>query len=204
MGVPSEYDHPALAIFDRTLVNWRYIESQQDEAYVFEFTAMVGALLGVLVHPWDRILSESKLVEVALGEPKAIELGFPQCRSSRPYSDDPTHAPDPSADPRNAAQLLRLLRNGIAHGNIELLDVTGLQRTAGQPVFPLPKTNDIVGIEIWNCPDGSENRSWGTALTERDLRDLIRGMEAIINDPKRTYWKRRAINEARKHAMRLA
>lgn len=61
MGMPSDYDHPALAIFDRTLINLRHIQSKQDTAYVFEFTALVNSMLGIFVHPWDQLLNKGRL-----------------------------------------------------------------------------------------------------------------------------------------------
>lgn len=197
MGVPSQYDHPALAIFDRTLVNLQHIQAQQNTTYVFEFTALVNSLLGVLVHPWDQLLNQGKLESISLDDLRVKDWSFPTCTSSKPYTsgsrEDTT--PDPDLDPPNLGRMLRLLRNGIAHGNIEVLDLDAYKlRKVSQPI-PVKRTNDIVALEVWNCPLGNHTRAWGTVLTTRELKQLINGMDRLVRN--RDYWSRRALTTAR-------
>lgn len=197
MGVPSEYDHPALAIFDRTLVNLHHIQAQQNTAYVFEFTALVNSLLGILVHPWDQLLNQGKLQSISLEDQRVEDWSFPICTSSRPYKsgrqEDAT--PDPDPDPQNLGRMLRLLRNGMAHGNIEVLDLDAYKlRRVSQPIL-VKRNDDIVALEVWNCPFGSHTRAWGTVLTNRELKKLVTGMKQLVQD--REYWSRTALATAR-------
>jgi hypothetical protein len=206
MGVPSEYDHPALAIFDRTLVNLRYIQAQQETAYVFEFTALVNSLLGVLAHPWDQLLHQGKLEEIRLDDQRVSKWGFPICESSRPHTlgTPENMSPDQNPNPQNLGKMLRLLRNGIAHGNIEVLDLDAYNvRRVPKPI-PVKYTNDIVALEVWNCLVGSHTRVWGTVLTNRELKKLITGMERLVQD--REYWSKKALEttQGRKKAFKLA
>lgn len=197
MGVSSEYDHPALAIFDRTLVNLEHIQAQQNSAYVFEFTALVNSLLGILVHPWDQLLSQGKLEGIRLEDQRVNDWGFPICTSSRPHKqgDPEVCSPDQNPDPENLGKMLRLLRNGIAHGNIEVLDLDAYElRRAPRPVS-VKRTNDIVALELWNSPVNSHTRVWGTVLTNRELKKLITGMRRLVND--RDYWSEKALKMAR-------
>lgn len=197
MGLPSEYDHPALAIFDRTLVNLRHIQAQQNSAYVFEFTELVNSLLGVLVHPWDLLLNQGKLENIELENDRVKNWGFPICTSSRPYKEGDREdcKADRNPDPEGLGRMLRLLRNGIAHGNIEVLDLSAYKLRRPPRLVPVKRTNDIIALELWNCPINSHTRVWGTILTNRDLNNLITGMTRLVHD--RDYWSPQALATAR-------
>lgn len=200
MGIPSEYDHPALAIFDRTLVNLHYIQSKQDTAYVFEFTALINSMLGIFVHPWDQLLNKGRLENLKWNNPRVAEWGFRPFTTSRPHVGDPTL--DPEKDPATLGAFLRTIRNGVAHGNIELLDLDLLKDRNGWSVTKIGKNNDILAIEIWNCPFVGGNRSWGTVLSHTELNQLVRAMEKLIHD--RSYWSKDALRRAKQAKVRLA
>lgn len=84
-------------------------------------------------------------------------------------------------------ELLRLLRNGMAHGNMELLDRKTL-RTLRQ-TGPIPRVNEgeIAGIKVWNRKSDNAPVTWCTALSIHDLQQILKGMVRLCE--KRSLWK---------------
>lgn len=192
MGYPSEYDHPALAIIDRSLANLRHIERVhfRKEDDVFEFTELLNASLGLVVHPWDQLLDQDRLHGMEWSDPQIIRWGFKRYISSKPYVADTE--PDRSPNPQSLGEMLRWIRNGFAHGNMELLDFGGAMRRQLNTRIEYPQSNDIVAVEVWNADPRTKVRKWGTVLSTRELNELIQGIKRIAKDRDREYWSERA------------
>ena len=135
-------DEPVRDVMRRTMFNLRLIEEQAMKDGPYEVTQLVNSFLGALAHPWERFKKE--LREISLAEAEA--MGWPRIAKERPRDSDPQHLAD----------LLRLMRNGIAHGNI---------------VFWPDSNNEIKAIQLWNTRGGK--RTWGTMLTVDVMRALL-------------------------------
>lgn len=135
------------------------LHSNGDQA-VYEVTQIVNSCLAVIVH-----LHDSK-------SPKTPETSKPSIsdlidKNKFDLPPDPNHGwPDltPTDDsvvtPLKWTEQLRLLRNGIAHGNI---------------TFHAEKSGkEITHIEIWNNLNGSNGeKTWGTKISVADMRKMI-------------------------------
>jgi hypothetical protein len=134
--MPTE---PLRDMMRRTMENLEFIEGKAGPSGPFEVTQLVNSFLGALAHPWERLRAD--LNEMALGSP-----GWPAIRKERDSDDDP----------KSLGDLVRHLRNAVAHGNIEFL--------------PGPQ-GDIKALRIWNWHRGQ--RTWGAILTVAEMRDFL-------------------------------
>jgi hypothetical protein len=180
-------------LMERTRKNLDYIlkdKVAQELDKVFEVTQLVNSFLGILTHPWEKLFDADALAELELDSEEYSKLGFPSIKAS--WSQDTEH-------PRNLAHLLRLMRNGIAHGNIDLLNREDLKRQFGkEPRKTLVKRDEIAGAEIWNNkevkdtkdwpqPAGKtfykeEYRSWGTVLTIDEMRECLNALHHLAEN----------------------
>lgn len=118
------------------------IEGDDKEAKAFEVTQLVNSLLGLVVFPQqhyrDQIPKEPLSKLEAMGWPKPLVKGtFPD-------------------DLNNLADLMRCVRNSIAHFNIE---------------FTSSDNQTIDGIRIWNSRSQVEN--WSVFLQIEELKVLV-------------------------------
>jgi hypothetical protein len=127
-------------LMERTKTNHEFIQQAQcRDQHVYEVTQLLNSFLGAFAHPWEEWKKE--LSKVSLEE--AIALGWPEVESDDPRDDRP----------RNLGDLLRLIRNGLMHGNIRFI----------------PDTNsDIRALQVWN--QWGRYRTWGATLDIETLR----------------------------------
>ena len=123
----------------RTKANLRVIEALESAGLeVYEVTQLVNSLLGLLVFPQQRYfqrIPETPLEILAQqGWPKPLVEGdFPSVRTLK--------------------DLMRYLRNAIAHFNFEYLP---------------DERNEIQGMRVWNMHRGEEN--WSVELSLDEIR----------------------------------
>ena len=134
---------PVQDIMHRTMYNLRYIETRATSDGPYEVTQLINSFLGALAHPWEE--NKPRLNETTLDE--ANKRGWPELKNERAEGNDPTSLGD----------LLRLVRNAFAHGNIEFI--------------PRPN-NEIESIRFWNN-NREGSRTWETILTVSDLRNFL-------------------------------
>lgn len=128
----------------RTHSNLTFIEahvSQNPDAQLYEVTQLINSLLGLLVFPqqrfYDRIPPTPIQELSAQGWPNIQTLsGMPPCDNLR--------------------DLVRYLRNAIAHFNLEFMAD--------------PATHHITGLQLWNTYKDKE--TWRIQLTIPQLRQL--------------------------------
>jgi len=170
-----------LDLIDRTLDNLRFIDRYKGEPDVWEVTQIINSFLSVIAHPKDQLFSLSQIRYVLLTDPVVRESGLPTIEISSGYD---------SEEPRTLGRLLTLLRNGIAHGNIDLLNEAELlARRPDKPRCPGLPRDDIAGIEIWN--QDRDRRTWGTVLTILEMRQCL---EAIAVLAQRSEYARTRAN----------
>ncbi|PQV63899.1 hypothetical protein B1R32_108110 [Abditibacterium utsteinense] len=151
------YDHEKLLadFADRTLHNlqlMREIQKTQPEAKAFEVTQLINSLLGLLVFPKERYLDG--IPEKTWEQLKAEGWLIPNVRSG-------------CEPPPNLKEFLRLMRNAIAHFNIEFLP---------------DQNNEIAGIRVWNKNRGVKN--WEAELNLEQLEDIALRFVNILKETK--------------------
>jgi hypothetical protein len=147
----------------RTRKNLEFVEAtiQADpDAQVYEVTQLVNSLLGLIIFPKERYFEH--IPEISIDELKRIGWEIPKVTGN-------------FNQVRDLRQLMRYLRNSIAHSNLEF-DSDGYTLT---------------GIRLWNCRDHQKN--WEVRLTIVELRNLtdqfinlILSEEDAINFEKRS------------------
>ena len=150
-----------LHLMDRLMV-----QPQGSAEPPYEFTQLINSFLGALALPRERDLN-TMLRKVSVEEAQAND--------QFPVLDNlcfDHHGEDSSAicdRPENLDELIGLLRNGIAHGNMELIqDANG----------------DIARIRIANfrtVRGGRRQMTWGTELDVRTLRQVLDSFFRIAN-----------------------
>lgn len=131
---------------ERTLVNIRIIEEnvkQGKEAY--EVTQLINSLLGLIVFPRERDINQ--IPEIPLLDLKAD--GWP-CPKFKIFND--------RNSVNNLRDLIKFLRNCVAHFNLEFL---------------LSRGNEIDKIHIWNeisTRQGKKIKVQETTITIEELR----------------------------------
>jgi hypothetical protein len=142
-----EADNLVLDFARRTKKNLEFIEevvarSSTDSGHqVYEVTQLINSLLGLLVFPKERYYDD--LPEIPLQD--LVKDGWPEIRLLVGRF-----------EPKNLKQLMRYLRNGIAHHNIEFTSQDG-------------KT--ISGLIIWNIRN--KRIDWKVELTLNDIRLIV-------------------------------
>ncbi len=141
MGIPTE---PVLDIMRRSMVNLRFVEAQAGPHGPYEVTQLINTFLGALAHPFEAMRND--LMELKISE--AAALGWPPIIKERSSDKDACSLGD----------LVRLMRNGMAHGNINFLS---------------DGKGQICAIRIWNNRLGTRVRTWGAIVTIPDMRSLL-------------------------------
>lgn len=145
-----EIDNLVLDFAHRTRKNLEFIEAHRGDAdsQVYEFTQLINSLLGLLVFPkesfWDS-LPETPLSEL-------VAAGWPDIKPVQGCLKED-----------NLRQLVRTLRNGIAHFNLE---------------FMTNKQNKLSGVCIWN--GDKDKPTWKAKLTTEELKIIVDKFIEII------------------------
>lgn len=134
----------------RTLKNLESVDRlSYDGAEVYETTQLINSMLGLLVFPRERYLDSIPKTDLK----QLAAEGWPIPR----LVGDCEH-------PNDLRDLIRLMRNAIAHFNIEFLTSQG----------------QISGIKIWN-KDRYGRKNWMAELDLNELREItLRFINLII------------------------
>lgn len=131
-------NYPIREIMLRTIRNLQFIEAHATLKGPYDTTQLINSFLGAFVHVKERF--DKRIPKVAFPP-----SGWPNIQTNAPH-----------AHPHNLRQFVRLVRNGISHGNVEILG-----------------GKKIEGIRIWNTPTGSLARNWEADISEGELRQLL-------------------------------
>jgi hypothetical protein len=108
----------------------------------YEVTQLINSFLGALAHPWERYRDDLSAIKVSAG----AEAPWPKIAKER-HND---------REPDSFGDLVRLMRNAMAHGNIDFL--------------PAP-SGDIRALRLWNDERG--RRTWGAVVQVADMRAFL-------------------------------
>ncbi len=148
--MPSE---PVPEVMRRTMFNLKFIKKHQDRNGPYEVTQLVNSFLGALAHPWETYRND--LMRLPLSE--AERRGWPKVKKEQ-LSD---------RDPDSLGDLLRLVRNSFAHGNVQFLP---------------DERNGIQAIRFWNTSPKSGKRTWGAILTVGHLESFLKCFVALAEE----------------------
>lgn len=159
-----EIKYKAIELMERTMHNLQIIDQLHADRkrpgapQPYEVTQLVNSFLGALAYPWEELrvrTSEDEPWNLTM-QTLRTKYGFPDLSRARRSDTDPT----------NFRDLIRQLRNGMAHGNIS---------------FYSDHRREISGIEVWNVREG--RRTWGTHMSTREMREFLEAFSKFARDP---------------------
>jgi hypothetical protein len=98
---------PVLDMMRRTMSNLDFVERHSAKDGPYEVTQLINSFLGALAHRWETLRAE--LPNISLAEARTAGWPVPEQHGGR------------GPPPESLGELLRLLRSGIAHGNLGFL-----------------------------------------------------------------------------------
>jgi hypothetical protein len=141
MGMPTE---PLLDIMRRSMANLAFVEAHAGPAGPHEVTQLINTFLGALAHPFEAMRDDL----MALPLTDAAGLGWPTINKERPSDSEPASLGD----------LIRLMRNSMAHGNLDFLS---------------DGKGQIHALRVWNTHLRTGARTWGAVVLITDMRRFL-------------------------------
>jgi hypothetical protein len=129
----------------RTRLNLELVEAsaRNGKGEAYEVTQLVNSMLGLLVFPKEQYFHQIPKTPLK----RLAQDGWPVPRSSG-------ELPDAS----NLRELVRYMRNAVAHFNVE---------------FQADQKQQITGLRLWNSRNGRYGpKSWEAVLSVADLREI--------------------------------
>jgi hypothetical protein len=142
---------PILDIMRRTMENLAFIDEHASDQGPFEVTQLINSFLGALAHPWQDLGAELNLISLAEAESQCWPI--------------PQNEQTAGQTPTSLGDLIRFLRNGIAHGHIIFLP-DGIGR--------------IGALRIENRYKG--RTTWAVTVTLETMRRFLHRFVALIED----------------------
>lgn len=136
---------------ERTQANLRAIEKLQESGKtVYEVTQLVNSMLGLLVFPREEFVDRIPATPL----PELAADGWPVPEISGRFS-----------PPADLQELIRYLRNAIAHFNVNFLG---------------DQDDRIQGLRLWNSVPGREKKTWEAEFKLRELRSIAERFVALV------------------------
>jgi hypothetical protein len=133
----------------------RTIKRQNPNMEVYEVTQLINSMLGLLVFPQQRYID--RIPQTPLEELTADGWPIPKVTGDYPQAED-------------LQKLVRLLRNGISHFNIEFIPDT---------------QGEISALSIWNTEPRPPHRvTWKAELSIDDLERITSRFTALLLNEK--------------------
>jgi len=151
-----EYKNLVTDFIERTQQNLKVIEeiNKKDLLPVYEVTQLINSLLGLLVFPCESYYDQ--IPEIPLAQ--LVQKGWIIPRVSGKFQ-----------QVENLRELMRYLRNSIAHTNIRFLS----------------DGHELTGITLWNCRNREKN--WQVNKTLPELKSLTsQFVDLLLSDNQKT------------------
>ena len=126
---------------NRNLTTLRYLQAERPDLVIYEVTQLVNSLLGLLIFPQQRYIAS--IPEIPLGELAAQGWPIPKVIGNFPQAE-------------NLRELIRYLRNAIAHFNIE---------------FTIDEYEHLNGLRVWNINRGQT--TWKAKISLPEIEQLL-------------------------------
>lgn len=137
----------------RTWRNLKTLEGLRCEgSEVFETTQLLNSMLGLIVFPREELVNRIPATPF-------LELqrdGWPTPTILEGYR-----------DPTDLRDMIRYLRNSIAHFNLE---------------FIVDDHREIKGLRVWNTRQNRGQKTWEAELSLSDLRGIAERFSKVISD----------------------
>ncbi|WP_292053629.1 HEPN family nuclease [Mesorhizobium sp.] len=133
------------------MANLAFVEAHAGPVGPYEVTQLINTFLGALAHPFEAMRDDL----MGLGLADAAAMGWPTINKERPSDSDPASLGD----------LIRLMRNGMAHGNIDLLS---------------DGRGQIHALRVWNTQPRTQARTWGAVVPVAEIRRFLRLFVELI------------------------
>lgn len=140
-----------LDMMRRTMVNLEFVERHSARNGPFEVTQLINSYLAALVHPWEELMAD--LPNTTLSVARAAGWPIPEKQGGS------------SPPPETLGDVFRLLRNGVAHGNLTLLSDGRGQIHA-------------IRIENYN----RNQLTWRGVITVAEMRILLHRFVALVEE----------------------
>jgi hypothetical protein len=162
MGMPTD---PLLDIMRRSMANLDFVEAHAGPAGPYEVTQLINTFLGALAHPFEAMRDDL----MALPLTHAAALGWPMITKERPTD----------TEPGSLGDLIRLMRNGMAHGNLDYLS---------------DGKGQIHALRVWNTHPRTGARTWGAVVRVADMRRFLRLFVELIEHRHKDFgWYERGV-----------
>lgn len=179
MDPRATHDHPAAVLVDRIVNQARADLGREGRSVSDHATALFSSMFSIVVLCDETLLEYNKLRKITF---EGETWSFAQRLFA--MSDGEVVVPG------NVGQLLRFLRNGLAHGNVnlepgvELVSTHDHGLTFEQPLifdyFVL--TEDFYGIVIWENHRGTVVRKLAATLSIASMWSVINGLQELVHD----------------------
>jgi hypothetical protein len=138
-------------IMRRTMHNLEFVEARAGIDGPYEVTQLINSFLGALAHPWEAYRNDLTAMSLAV----AHTAGWPAIAKERPSD----------REPDSLGHFVRLMRNALAHGNVEFLPGASAE---------------IRALRLWNNERG--RRTWGAVVTVVDMRSFLARFVALAEE----------------------
>lgn len=149
------YDDLVKDFASRAFHNLRYIQEAKTKGdEVFEVTALISSLLGLIVFPKENLSPEifsKQLCDLA-------HNGWPDIQSKEIIKKSET-----------LADFVKNMRHAIAHGNIRAKSHSN--------------SNEIIELSFWNVPPQTRKKDWEIHLSVIEIQQLIEKIYPLIIHP---------------------
>ena len=146
-----QYQDVVKEFAERTRANLRAIECLKVGGFeVYETTQLVNSMLGLLVFPREEFVDQVPDTPLA----HLVAAGWPRPKTSPNFP-----------EVTDLRQLIRYLRNAIAHFNVEFLSDVQQQ---------------VVGLRVWNTPPNRDVKNWEAELRVTELRQIAENFTDLI------------------------
>lgn len=186
MNPRTTHDHPAAALVDRIADQARVDLGIQGQSVSNRATALFSFMFSIVVLCDETLLNHNVLRKITFED--SLWAFAPRLFVAWEGED---------IVPANVGQLLRFLRNSLAHGNVNLEPGNELVRghkhgvTFENPYkFELELSADFYGIIVWEDPPRTTGRKSEAVLSIGDMWSVITGLQAMVYDKR--YWSHRA------------
>jgi hypothetical protein len=145
---------PVRDIMRRTMKNLEFIEARATADGPYEVTQLINSFLGALAHPWESLRADLNAMPLS----EAVARGWPNIAKER----------ENDVEPRSLGNLVRFMRNGVAHGNLTFLPGS---------------EGEIQAIRVVNKdPKKNYRRTWGAIVTVEDMRVFLVRFVTVVED----------------------
>lgn len=135
----------------------RSILGQKSDLEIYEVTQLINSMLGLLVFPEQKYIKQ--IPETPIEDLERDGWPIPEVEGTYPQV-------------KNLNQLVRYLRNGISHCNLEFLSDDGVE---------------ITGIRIWNKTNGNRGKiNWKARLKKDDLERITEKFIQLLEGNRQT------------------